>query len=181
MTWKDRLLGAFRRPAEQEESWEEAETLKAIQRETGENFSLASERYREYVQANPSTRLGRNYLAGTLRLSGRWDEALETLRDLLQLQNAVPNTPDALTTRLSIGQVLYDRGEFDAAISEFENLLSESSPAIRPLRGIIYLSLGTVYFAKGQRKEAHDAWKRAIKSDKSGEVAERAKELLKRE
>jgi tetratricopeptide (TPR) repeat protein len=180
MSWKEKLQNVFGRLPQSDSLEGEAELLKAIQRETGEDFSTARERYQAYLREHPESHIGRVYLAATLRLLGKWDDALELLRDLHGLQSASPEKRiESLTTRISIGQVLYDKGEFDRAIAEFESLLTESSSAVRPLHGVIYLSLGTVYLAKGQRKEAQNAWKQAIKRDKSGVVAERAKELLK--
>ena len=158
----------------------EGEILQSVLKETGEDFPTAATRYREYVQENPATRLGRTYLAGTLRQMGKWDEALEVLRELQQAERELrANYPGDQITRISIGQVLYDKGEFDAAIAEFESLLQDKSEIARALYGAIYLSLGTAYFAKGQRKQAHDAWKKAIKHDKNSVVVDQARELLK--
>lgn len=177
MSWKEKLLPAFLRAPDRLQR--ETEILKTIQRETGENFAAAAEQYLKYLQENPESRLGRTFLAGTLRLLGQWNAALDLLREQYQLEMTSSNLSDALTTRLAIGQVLYDKGDFDAAIAEFESLLIEPAAVARPLHGITYLSLGTVYLANGHRQEAHDAWKKAIRADKSGIVSERAKELLK--
>src|SRR5688572_3111632 len=141
MSWKDKLLHVFRRTPESDSPKRETEFLKTIQRETGENFPAAVERYRAFLQEHPDSRLGRTFLAGTLRLLGKWDEALEVLSELQQLERAEPSpNPNDLTTRLSIGQVLYDKGEFDSAIAEFESLLAEPPKVARHLHGIIYLS-----------------------------------------
>ena len=91
------------------------------------------------------------YSLGNMQhLTGRPDEAVESLRRALGLQ------PDNDEAHRLLGQVLADRGDVDGGIAELERAIR-----IRPQYWRHYNALGLVHYRAGRYREALEPYRRA--------------------
>jgi tetratricopeptide (TPR) repeat protein len=110
-----------------------------------------------------------------LRL-GKKDEAKRTLAELLKVQatqfrERVKAYPTDLNLRFKLGDLLFQQGEVDAAIGEFQQTVRDPK-----FRSDSHLRLGRAFKAKGQ----HDLALRQLEQAADGQsgTSERMKEIL---
>jgi putative PEP-CTERM system TPR-repeat lipoprotein len=100
----------------------DARLLLGMTEEAAGNYEPAINRYREVVQAEPSNLVAMNNLAYRLASVNRTDEAMKFA------QMAVEQTPQNLAFEDTLGWVLYQRGEYRAAITHLVRSTQERVP-----------------------------------------------------
>jgi tetratricopeptide (TPR) repeat protein len=98
---------------------------------------------------------------------GGWEEATWELR------NAALWCPDCAWAHYELGMALSLKGVTDEVVAEYRKAV-QLDPVMLPA----LVSLAGALDAKGERKQALKYWERALKEEKSPEVAERIKKRL---
>jgi Tfp pilus assembly protein PilF len=98
---------------------------------------------------------------------GAWDEATWELR------NAVRWWPDCAWAHYELGTALSSKEVTDEAVAEYRKAVQLDPTFLDAL-----VRLAEELDAKGERKQARKYWERALKEEKSPEVAERIKKRL---
>lgn len=160
---------------------EEHETLKQIRRSAGEDTATEVAAYQQYLREHPDNPFALTCLGTALLRAGRLDESLAVRRQVLHLKQESGQSCDVIT-RAAIAEVLKGMGRLDEAVAEYRMILDRSDPneLSKLLHGCVYLYLGDALKLQGKRREARQAWKQAVKQDRTGslqaEVSKRLKE-----
>lgn len=96
--------------------------------------------YRRVLALDPGNEVARRRLAGMLAGQKRYDEALQEFRQLERIE------ADPTETRLKIGLIYLEKGDFDAAATEL-NLVRRENPddhSVAYYLGIVYAETGEV-------------------------------------
>lgn len=121
--------------------------------EVGGLFRKAAGYYEKVgrIQPDAGVELQARYAtAQALRQEGDLDGALVTLRELAS------HAPDSAPLRAEIAELLLQKKDFAAAVSELLSAL-----ALAPEEGRLYLALGRAYVAQGKTDDARGAFQKA--------------------
>lgn len=141
--------------------------------ERQKKYDLAEEQFRQVLSTDPLNAAASNYLGYMLADRGvRLDESVKYIQKALELE---PNNGAYLD---SLGWAYYKMNRFDLAVPHLEKAarLISSDPTIQEHLGHLYLQLG-------RKRDAEEAWERALKEwpDAAGSDfdAEQAAQLQK--
>jgi tetratricopeptide (TPR) repeat protein len=121
--------------------------------ERQKKYDLAEEQFRQVLTTNPLNAAACNYLGYMLADRGvRLDESVKYIQKALELE---PNNGAYLD---SLGWAYYKMNRYDLAVPHLEKAarLISSDPTIQEHLGHLYLQLG-------RKREAEEAWERALK------------------
>ncbi len=166
---------------------QEHELLQAIRTEAGEDIEKAAEGYRKYIATHPHSHYAYAYLGLALKKATEWDASIKAFREAERLgfeyyreAERIMGTENVAGSRvqLEIGKVLHEKGDIDAAIVQYRQVISLTRPISEASVSKAFYFLGKSLNEQGKRREARAAWKQAAKLDSSKVIARKAKELL---
>jgi tetratricopeptide (TPR) repeat protein len=137
-------------------------------------LSKAEEEFRSAIKIDEDFSEAHTYLGQILAGQNRWDEAIASYRQALT--NPLYSTPDL--ARFHLGRALAQKGDLQASMEAFEDVVVVSPPSVPP--AMTQLELGRVYFKLGYTAKAREALKKVATLDQGGEYAAAATELLAR-
>lgn len=152
-----------------------SDELQSIHRQAEGNWEKAAADYRAYLKQHPDARLAYSYLGGALQRTGDFDGSLAAYREALELDNTGPL---AAGTRISIGEVLREKGDWAGATAEFYSVINDDAKRSQVFKSLAYYSLGITLAETGDHSGAQKAWKQAIKWDTTKAIAPKAREKI---
>lgn len=156
---------------------QESEALQSIHKASGGDKIVAAQGFRDYITAHPDSSSAHSYLGGTLKQLGDLDGSIKEYHEAIQLAGS--DTIPGAASRLHLGEVLSQKGEKEAAMTEFRHIIEEATPKTEAIVGMAFLQLGIVLNEVGERKQARATWKQAIQWDTGKIIAKRAQEMLR--
>ena len=152
-----------------------SDELRSIHRKAEGNWQQAAADYRIYLDQHPDTRLAYSCLGGALQRAGDLNGSLAAYREALRLDK---NGPLAASTRISIGEVLREKGDWEGATAEFHSVINGNAKEHRVFKSLAYYSLGVTLAEAGDPTGAKAAWRQAIKWDTTKTIAPKAREKI---
>ena len=154
----------------------ESADLKAIIDAQGNDTEDALRELRGYLSEHPTSDGAYTYLGIVHQKRCEWNESIAAFTQAERL--ADPETPIKVS-QLRIADVLLEKGDFEAAIAQYQHLINLSPTNEPSLACLAYLRMGNALLALGQKKEARAAWKNAIRHDFANIVGKEARQKLK--
>ena len=118
--------------------------------------------YRHALEVRPDYSEALNNLGIALATAGRYDDAAEVYRTLLELRGA----PDRHMAHCNLGLVYHYLGRLDDAIESFRAAI-----ALEPSFSVAYCNLGNAYYGKGWTERATEMYRLAIEHDPNNVLA----------
>jgi adenylate cyclase len=115
------------------------------------DWAGAEQEFRRAIALNPGLPTGHQFFADYLKAKGRFDEALEEMRQAIELD------PLSMAINTGLGHVLYLSRDYDAAIAQYRKSL-----LIDPGFGPAHLWFGRPYLQKGMFPEAISEVEQAV-------------------
>lgn len=135
-------------------------------------FKPAEEAFREALRIDGDYAEAQTYLGQVLANQDRWKEAIAAYRQALS--NPLYPTPDL--ARFHLGKALMHESDLQGAMEVLEDATTVTPPNVPP--AMLHLELARVYHKLGFDVRAREALLKVSASDKSGEQAAAAQELL---
>lgn len=152
------------------ESEQEAEILRSMREQAGEDVQVEIAIYREYLSMHPNSRMAQRFLIGALERAGEFEESLHLHQD--QVRRSESALEKGLT-RVAFGRGLATAGRHPEAIAELEAVIRTEANDASATRSVLphaYLALGRVLTQTGDLKAARVAWKQAARLDTTGMI-----------
>ena len=111
----------------------------------------AETEFKRAIEMSPNDADVRQYYSYHLSAMGRFDEALDLMKQALELD------PLSLEKNAGIGEVYYFRRDFDGALEHYKKALEMDANS-----GFLQWAIGNVYARKGMYSEAIAAYRKAI-------------------
>lgn len=142
----ERLVRSIdKEPYDEHRTLELADTYRKLSK-----YSQAIIFYKKVLDYNPGSFEGHFGLGMTLKLLGKYDDALEEVKRALEIKIA----PDVYRI---LGEVYFNKGVIDLAINNFQEAIN-----LEPSSAEGHFLLGFAYGEKGMAKESIEAVKKAI-------------------
>jgi len=152
-----------------------SDELQSIHRKAEGNWEKAASDYRAYLEQHPDTRLAYSYLGAALQRAGDLNGSIVAFQEALRLSQ---DGPLAASTRIRIGDVLREKGDWEGAAAGFYSVINDNAKELGSFKGLAYYSLGVTLEEAGDRTGAKAAWKQAIKWNRTQKIAPKAREKI---
>ncbi|MDZ7833251.1 MAG: tetratricopeptide repeat protein [Desulfobacterales bacterium] len=120
-------------------------------------FKEARQQYQNAIKRNPQNESARNRLRALSQFLNECRTPIDCLNQRIDEQ------PENMALRFKRGVSLEERGELDAAMADYEAVLSNLSPSDRKLYLLALNRLGMVYFQTGGLDAAMDMFTKGIR------------------
>lgn len=152
-----------------EEMRAESAALQAIRNDSAGDIEAEIRGIREYLARHAESSLAHTYLGMALAKRGLYSESVDAFRRAAELSDGGPSYYNA---RQQVAMALHKSGDSDAGIRELEDLIGRTPPGDGTLLGLSYYHLGLILRETGQEWRAQQAWKQAVKHNRTGTLKE---------